>query len=620
MELSILVGKDFVWGYTSFVALVFGGALVWFLILVSRLNADIRSAQDAVSGGSSAPWNNRKPSELRHDLATRWADTAAQVERIGGLSHSWLEFTECLIVPSPEDRSVGSVIRNTRDPSVYFTRASVISPQLNLRFFESVPGLLTGFGILGTFVGLAAGIALAQGGFSGQESINIQEMMKDLSKLLGGASLAFVTSIAGLSTSILFLLVERWGVNRIDRALNQWNSLLERALERTTPEKVAVEQLEEAKQQTAAFKTLATDIAMSIRTQLDESVAARLAPALERIVAATEGLRDQQASASEEMLQAVVDQFGKTMAGAAGEQMEAMSTTLAGLDGMLRDSITALRQQEETSVNGLKDLSSEVVQTLRTGSSEIRQGFQEMVSELVSSTDSTMAGMLERLDEVAQSAADSTKEQSRALGEMISAELVNVGNALRQVTGEMSAELGRAGASASTHLSESAEGLAAQLATLTKAIDEARDLTANLASTSRTVTAAAEGVSQVLERLNEVAPTITRSSSVIASASSTIEAVGREIGEFGRTTTDAASKLGATIADLETNWSRYVSRFDGADEALAGVVREMEQGLNSFTDKVREFNRGVDKEFSQALNLLTGAIEELDATLDERVS
>ncbi|TOQ08322.1 hypothetical protein CGH04_20465, partial [Vibrio parahaemolyticus] len=68
-----------------------------------------------------------------------------------------------------------------------------------MRYFNSVPNKLTGLGILGTFLGLVAGIYLASSGIG---SNNIDEAKGALSHLLDGASLAFLTSIAGLITSM----------------------------------------------------------------------------------------------------------------------------------------------------------------------------------------------------------------------------------------------------------------------------------------------------------------------------------------------------------------------------------------------------------------------------------
>ncbi len=65
-----------------------------------------------------------------------------------------------------------------------------------------VPGVLTGLGILGTFVGLITGI---QGiGFS-----SVEAALESISVLLGGIGTAFYTSISGVILSIVFNILNR---------------------------------------------------------------------------------------------------------------------------------------------------------------------------------------------------------------------------------------------------------------------------------------------------------------------------------------------------------------------------------------------------------------------------
>ena len=61
---------------------------------------------------------------------------------------------------------------------------------MNLRFWNSVPALLVGLGILGTFVGLVGGLIP----FSGISFEETGEIRSAIEGLLSGVSTAFVTS------------------------------------------------------------------------------------------------------------------------------------------------------------------------------------------------------------------------------------------------------------------------------------------------------------------------------------------------------------------------------------------------------------------------------------------
>ena len=73
---------------------------------------------------------------------------------------AWGEFTECLIFPQEPDKP----LQISRDAAEYFHSSAVIDRHLSIRYYNSVTNILTGLGILGTFIGLAAGISLAQAG------------------------------------------------------------------------------------------------------------------------------------------------------------------------------------------------------------------------------------------------------------------------------------------------------------------------------------------------------------------------------------------------------------------------------------------------------------------------
>jgi hypothetical protein len=94
-----------------------------------------------------------------------------------------------------------------------------------LRLWHSLPGYLLGAGILGTFVGLVMGLAGFKTGTS-------KELETSIGTLLTGVNAAFVTSIWGMSLSIVVGVVERWQVGCLDRAAGFWVIQLDQALPR----------------------------------------------------------------------------------------------------------------------------------------------------------------------------------------------------------------------------------------------------------------------------------------------------------------------------------------------------------------------------------------------------
>lgn len=79
--------------------------------------------------------------------------------------------------------------------------------------FKSVPAILTTIGILGTFVGITIGL----NGLTdfGSDS---SALVEQASTLIGGLGTAFVTSIVGMGTSFIFMVLFSWNVSNTKKA------------------------------------------------------------------------------------------------------------------------------------------------------------------------------------------------------------------------------------------------------------------------------------------------------------------------------------------------------------------------------------------------------------------
>ena len=165
---------DFVLTYT-FVWLYCGGVVLFLLFFSGRLIYEARPLSKMLQ-----KWSD-KMGKLGGEVGF-----AREFERHNsGMSKDfgtpWNEFVETLVLPDPAS---GDPIRSTHAVSRYLNGTSIIFPKVRLDVYRSVPNLLTGLGILGTFIGLAAGIGAAS---SGLASSNPAEITASLQRLLRGA-------------------------------------------------------------------------------------------------------------------------------------------------------------------------------------------------------------------------------------------------------------------------------------------------------------------------------------------------------------------------------------------------------------------------------------------------
>ena len=87
----------------------------------------------------------------------------------------------------------------------------------NATLAELIPNLLTSLGILGTFMGLSRGL-------SSLNFADASELIKGIPDLLGGMRFAFGTSVAGISCSIVFNMMNRISQGSSYRAIDDFVS------------------------------------------------------------------------------------------------------------------------------------------------------------------------------------------------------------------------------------------------------------------------------------------------------------------------------------------------------------------------------------------------------------
>lgn len=201
------------------------------------------------------------------NFAKNFNEINSRIAVLDKLRRPWKEFCQTLIKPGKLEEEQASsasaweykpiVLRAAREPSEFFNDTSVIQPSIDLQFYSAIPTHLTGMGILGTFCGLAAGIFLAKSGLSGGL---VDELQHALGQLLGGASLAFWTSIIGVLSSVTFSKIEKASIKHLRNHIETLNFYLSSKVQFISSEQIADTQLEQNILQTANLTQLVAEV------------------------------------------------------------------------------------------------------------------------------------------------------------------------------------------------------------------------------------------------------------------------------------------------------------------------------------------------------------------------
>ncbi|MBO4368884.1 MAG: hypothetical protein J5803_02110, partial [Desulfovibrio sp.] len=215
------------------------------------------------------------------------------------LKHTWDEFKESFIFPNKYDEE--KIIRNTIRPQSFFN-FDTLSQQYNLSLYQSLPNSIVGVGLLLTFCGLVSAIYLTGESISSASTDDVlahtENLKTALDSLLKIAAFKFLTSIAGLVSSLFLSFAFRFINGIIRNDYHRLTTSLERNLQYESQEhlicaqqSIALRQLEYLRKNNDQLRTFAESYAneMAQKTALAVNSVAklhleRLAPTMDSAV------------------------------------------------------------------------------------------------------------------------------------------------------------------------------------------------------------------------------------------------------------------------------------------------------------------------------------------------
>ncbi len=331
-------------------------------------------------------------------------------------SKAWQEFRESLITPDRRE-----VVYKTDEASLFFSEERLIGQYMNLRFWNSVPAILVGIGILGTFVGLVSGL----GHFSGIDFENTSEIQGAIKGLLSGVSTAFVTSVWGMLASLLFNWLEKSGIDMVSRRIANLQDVLDLPFTLKTQEEIAERQKDELEQQTLALKSFSDDLANDIKIAMAEgrqeilielnktvesfstTILEQLKPILERLMEAIEELRQQKEKSSTEAIKELLEKFQESLSASTVTQMEELAKTIGEASQGLKelpDQIKVMIAGVQEQINQTHQLLNETSQTQTSQMNSMMEGmlktFEMAIEEQQKVLSKTTASMNEDMEQV----------------------------------------------------------------------------------------------------------------------------------------------------------------------------------------------------------------------------
>ncbi|MDM7995627.1 MAG: MotA/TolQ/ExbB proton channel family protein [Acidobacteriota bacterium] len=198
-----------------------------------------------------------------------------------------------------------------------------------------IPGILVALGILGTFMGLVLGLPELKTNVQAYDTAELSRLIANITKSL---SLAFWTSICGISYSILFLFFDRMLMQRVENEVEQLSNAVANSYRTLSADEMGRIQFNLIKNGVDTLRHLGADLASNlaniITPAFGEAVKAELAPTMQEVSVTLGKLADLMGKTQMESLKAVVE-------GAVGSMNSAMGEHLQNLAGTIETTVAA---------------------------------------------------------------------------------------------------------------------------------------------------------------------------------------------------------------------------------------------------------------------------------------
>ncbi len=521
------------------------------------------------------------------------------------LSEVWQEFADSLI--TREKNNNQKIVYKTDEASLFFSEDRLLEQHLNLRFWNSVPALLVGLGILGTFVGLVWGLL----SFSDINFENTDEIQRAIKQLLSGVSIAFVTSVWGMLFSLLFNALEKWLVGRVGKAIADLQRALDRLFTLTTQEEISLKQQDELAQQTRAFKELSTDLASAIFD--------KLAPSFDKLNTAVEKLLEHKDESSIEAIEKLVEEFQKSFSGSAKMQMEDLAKNVSKASESLitlpeqlskvmadvqkqvneahqllyktfQEAIATHQQGLSATTGAVTTASNQSIQTLKTVIAELQKAMTHTASQTTEKIESFLEQQQKAIGFLTSQTADRLDETFKTGEESVKNLLVKQGEQIEAVNSQLenSEKTLRAGSN--------------MLEKMNTSIESAADIIEKMRGLSNLLNGAAMRLESTGSELTEASRTFNKENEkYLAANRATIQQIQNALQE-------SRQLLG-----------EFAKKFQTIDKGLQGIFDEIENGLTSYSTTTKEAINKYLNEFSNQLSVASKALAESVQALTDTV-
>lgn len=584
------------------------------------------------------------------------------------LSHLWREYVKTLHpqrVADSEGQMLIARWRSTALAESFFTEQAIVDSRLKTEFYKHLPGVLTGLGIIGTFLGLIKGLV------SFDVSLDPAKAQEQLRNLVNSVGHAFFVSASAIGLAMVFTWIEKSHVTARCRQVEELRELIdsfftggagEEYLERlaVSSENAATQSSQIKDALVADLKEILTTLAhqqMAAQAQnvgqmsadVGKAIADSLSGPMEAISQAVQGVGANQGDAVNKMLTDVLASFASQMRDMFGGQMADMSKLIvsasesmqatavqfqqlaANMDSAGTSTVDAMGERLGKALEAMdarqaamNDQMGAFVEQIRAMVSESQTESSQKLKDTLTAVGDQVVGVVEQLRHQAEQAAESQGERNLRFEQ-------TTGQAIGSLSGQVEQLLAQ-----SMETNKSLQNTVASLAQASdKAISGMNSGAQTLQIAANDFAKAGQGVTETMRASATATEAIKAASTQLTMSNDAARAIFADYGKTRDTFAMMVADLKATVENARRDasmTSELIARMEAATQQLAIAQKQSEEYLQGVSDvlvsahesfrenverTLREGNRQFQSELSSSVNLLSGAIKNLGDVVDD---
>jgi len=573
------------------------GAVAWYYFKfcnkIAAINSDIEKA---------VKWLKNLPDG---DNSERFHEIDAELQKNKSIGIIWQDFSKALTRYSDENGE--QTVYAITEATDYFSFHR-FTQNLNMSFWQNYGGIFTGLGILGTFAGLTFGLYGID-----MSSSDIEVLKKGISGLLEGVQFAFLTSLIGIFTALIYNFIHDRQIKNLKGNIQSFSDEIENLFGRYTAEQWLAKQYTESQGQTKILSNLSEDVANDLGDLLNEQLNSGINELCERLEEKMTPIFDKLSDSINELGNNSVESIGQLVSEKAGKQIDQFANNLQALQQAMKQNIESSQQVASEMNQQMLAVVEKISDTMIAGAKNSVEKQESIMSSAQNQIENMLKTVAESSDNAIKNQNDAVKDMQMQMVKLMKAVNTSSENSVKNISDANNAIYQRMGQTLSNIQESIAQNIASSRETSENIIKQTREVMDNVNSTL--ILGANEAADKQQETANIIQNQMKETIEMVKNiAQNTAQSLNNMINAHN----DSLKSTFERMRDFSTQTENMLKLVKDSSQAIKNAAEPLNTATSELKQQI-ELNRKDNKELRDSITAQMDAINKANADITQNL-